>query len=69
MHFTAITAILVHTVLYEGTTFYQQYRASLANIGGDIHAKLMAQYNEVPSYWYKLTLMRLFSIQAVCLNV
>ncbi|CAF0901657.1 unnamed protein product [Adineta ricciae] len=65
VHFTAITAILVHTLLYEGTTLYQQYRASLTNIGGDIHAKLMTQYNEVPSYWYTILFLATFVVSAI----
>ncbi|UJR28088.1 hypothetical protein I4U23_009344 [Adineta vaga] len=65
IQFVAISAILVHTLLYDGKTFYQQYQSSLMNVGNDIHAKLMAQYREVPSWWYTILFILTFIISAL----
>ncbi len=50
--FAALTAVLVHTLLYEGKRIYQEFQSSLEHVADDIHAKLMTQYSEVPSWWY-----------------
>jgi hypothetical protein len=35
-----------------GKRIYKQFHSSLIDTGEDIHAKLMMQYPEVPSWWY-----------------
>ena len=44
--------IYYSNVFLLGKRIYQQFQSSLENIGTDIHAKLMTQYSEVPSWWY-----------------
>jgi hypothetical protein len=48
-----------------GKRIYKQFRSSLVNIGGDIHAKLMIQYAEVPWWWYMTIFIITFSIAAI----
>ena len=49
--FAAIAAVIVHTVLYSGKTIIKQFRSSLKDHDGDVHAKLMSQYQEAPEWW------------------
>ncbi len=35
-----------------GKTIVKQFRSSLKDNTGDIHAKLMSQYDEAPEWWY-----------------
>lgn len=55
--FAAIAAVIVHTILYQGKSIIKQFRSSLKDQTGDIHAKLMSQYKEAPEWWYVLMLI------------
>jgi hypothetical protein len=66
--FAAIAAVIVHTILYQGMnqflsknmnghfligkTIVKQFRSSLKDNTGDVHAKLMSNYKEAPEWWY-----------------
>ena len=64
--FAAIAAVIVHTILYQGKdrmnfinlsffilgkSIIKQFRSSLKDDTGDIHAKLMSNYKEAPEWW------------------
>jgi hypothetical protein len=51
--FASITALVVHSFLYNGKTIWIQSRRSLRD-QPDIHAHLMSVYKEVPNWWYLL---------------
>jgi hypothetical protein len=51
LSFASITAVLMHTLLYNGRQILIQSRRSLAD-QPDIHARLMSVYKEVPDWWY-----------------
>jgi hypothetical protein len=36
----------------KGKTIVKQFRSSLKDDTGDIHAKLMSRYREAPEWWY-----------------
>jgi hypothetical protein len=39
-------------ILFIGKTIVKQFRSSLKDNAGDIHAKLMSNYKEAPEWWY-----------------
>lgn len=51
LSFAAITATIVHTLLYFRHQIWIQSRRSL-NEQEDIHARLMSRYKQVPTWWY-----------------
>jgi hypothetical protein len=51
LSFASITAILMHTLLYNSKQILTQSRRSLSD-QPDIHARLMSVYKEVPDWWY-----------------
>lgn len=51
LSFAALTAAIVHTVLFNGKEIWYRYKAS-RNQEPDIHMKLMAKYKEAPEWWY-----------------
>jgi hypothetical protein len=69
--FAAISAVIVHTILYHGKLtilnetkcylFYKgkkiikQFRSSLKDDATDTHAILMSHYREAPEWWYVYT--------------
>ncbi|CAF1254949.1 unnamed protein product [Adineta ricciae] len=63
--FAAIAAVIVHTVLYEGKTIVKQFRSSLKDNAGDIHAKLMSRYKEAPEWWYTILFLLAFVLAAI----
>ncbi|CAO1627663.1 unnamed protein product [Parajaminaea phylloscopi] len=56
LSFASMTATLVHIGLYSGKDIWRQFRRSLHD-EPDIHARLMAKYREVPSWWYAATFL------------
>jgi OPT family oligopeptide transporter len=54
LSFASITALIVHTFLYNCKTIWIQSRCSLQE-QPDIHARLMSVYKEIPNWWYMLT--------------
>ncbi|RDW87636.1 hypothetical protein BP5796_03330 [Coleophoma crateriformis] len=51
LSFAAVTAIVVHTYLYNGTEIWAKFKNSRHG-GEDIHKRLMRSYKEVPDWWY-----------------
>ncbi|OGE57991.1 hypothetical protein PENARI_c001G09463 [Penicillium arizonense] len=51
LSFAAVTAIVVHTYLYNGTEIWARLKNSQHG-GEDIHRRLMRAYKEVPEWWY-----------------
>lgn len=49
--FTLSTCLVVHTVLYHGRSLLNSFKRIKVE-KDDIHAKLMRNYPEVPSWWY-----------------
>ncbi|PRP85852.1 hypothetical protein PROFUN_06126 [Planoprotostelium fungivorum] len=58
--FAALSAVLVYTVLHEGPRIIKQFRSSLGETQGDIHAKLMSAYPEAPEWWYTIVFVTSF---------
>jgi OPT family small oligopeptide transporter len=54
--FAALSAIIVHTILYHGREIMTRLRDTYAG-KEDVHARLMRNYNEVPDWWYILVLL------------
>jgi len=68
MSFAAITAILVHTVLYFRRQIWLQVWRSLSE-QPDVHARLMARYKRVPEWWYLSILAIVFAMSAITVEV
>ncbi|KAI5253070.1 OPT superfamily oligopeptide transporter [Aureobasidium subglaciale] len=51
LSFAAVTAIVVHTYLYNGAEIWAKFKNSRHG-GEDIHKRLMRPYKEVPDWWY-----------------
>ncbi|TVY43677.1 Glutathione transporter [Lachnellula subtilissima] len=51
LSFAAVTAMVVHTYLYNGSEIWARFKNS-RNGGEDIHKRLMNKYKEVPDWWY-----------------
>ncbi|CAF0925135.1 unnamed protein product, partial [Didymodactylos carnosus] len=66
--FAAITAVIVHTILYHGPQIIKQFKTSLSD-QSDIHAKLMARYPEAPEWWYSILFVVSFIIAAIVCHV
>ncbi|KAB8231711.1 OPT oligopeptide transporter protein-domain-containing protein [Aspergillus alliaceus] len=49
--FAAVTAVILHTYLYNGSEIWAKFRNSRAG-GEDIHRRLMHAYKDVPDWWY-----------------
>lgn len=50
LSFAAVTAIVVHTYLYNGSEIWAKFK-NAKHGGEDIHKRLMSSYKEVPD-WY-----------------
>lgn len=64
LSFAAITATIMHTLLYFRHQIWIQSRRSL-NEQEDIHARLMSRYKQVPTWWYCCVFSKL--VMPVCL--
>lgn len=51
LSFAAVTAMVVHTYLYNGSEIWAKFKNSRHG-GEDIHRRLMHAYPEVPDWWY-----------------
>lgn len=63
--FASLTALVVHCYLFYGSDIVRQWKASRkesSRATGDVHVRLMRQYEEVPTLWY-------ITIFLVCLVV
>ncbi|CAF1104906.1 unnamed protein product [Rotaria magnacalcarata] len=51
--FASITAVFVHALLFHGIDIWQQFRTkTLANMGNDMHARMISLYKTVPDWCY-----------------
>ena len=62
------TAMLVHTALWHGPRLWRGIRQHQTE-APDIHAKLMREYEPVPSWWYSGVFLVLFALSIVCVQV
>ncbi|KAJ6140509.1 hypothetical protein N7470_010305 [Penicillium chermesinum] len=51
LSFAALTAVLVHVVLYHRTEIWRRFREA-RNQESDIHLMMMKKYREAPEWWY-----------------
>lgn len=51
LSFAALTAAIVHTVLFNGAEVWYRFKAA-RNQEPDVHMKLMKKYSEAPDWWY-----------------
>lgn len=51
LSFAALTASIVHTVLFNGSEVWYRFRTA-KNQEPDIHMKMMKKYAEAPDWWY-----------------
>ncbi|CAG8215240.1 unnamed protein product [Penicillium olsonii] len=51
LSFAAVTAIVVHTYLYNGSEIWARFK-NAQHGGEDVHRRLMRSYKEVPDWWY-----------------
>lgn len=51
LSFAAVTAIIFHTYLYNGSEIWAKFK-NARHGGEDIHKRLMNAYPEVPDWWY-----------------
>ncbi|PSS14862.1 hypothetical protein M430DRAFT_67507 [Amorphotheca resinae ATCC 22711] len=59
--FATISAVIVHTVLYNGREIWE--RAKLArNQDADVHLKMMRKYPDSPDWWYAVLYIVLFAL-------
>ncbi|KAJ6490473.1 OPT oligopeptide transporter [Mycena vulgaris] len=56
LNFAAITGIIFHTYLYNGTEIWAKLRNSREG-GEDIHKRLMNKYKDVPDWWYGIVVL------------
>ncbi|XP_058224116.1 oligopeptide transporter 7-like [Rhododendron vialii] len=55
--FAALTATIVHVLLFHGREIWEQSRSSFKEKKMDIHTRLMRRYKEVPEWWFWLILV------------
>ncbi|KAH7107250.1 OPT oligopeptide transporter [Auriculariales sp. MPI-PUGE-AT-0066] len=67
LSFAAITATIVHTILYYRRQIITQARRSLKD-QPDIHARLMSRYTSVPHWWYTAIFLTMFVFGIVCIQ-
>lgn len=51
--------------LCQGKDIIKQFRTSLKDNTGDIHAKLMSHYKEAPEWWYTILFVIAFALAAI----
>ncbi|KAJ5329424.1 hypothetical protein N7452_009814 [Penicillium brevicompactum] len=51
LSFAAVTAVVVHTYLYNGSEIWARFK-NVKHGGEDVHRRLMRVYDEVPDWWY-----------------
>lgn len=56
LSFAALTAAIVHTILFNGKEIWYRFRAA-RDQEPDIHMQAMKQYRECPDWWYGVLLI------------
>ncbi|KAH9621725.1 hypothetical protein KSS87_000587, partial [Heliosperma pusillum] len=62
--FAAIAATITHVALFYGREMYERFRESYKG-KEDIHAKLMKNYKDIPSWWFYLLLLATTAVSLV----
>ncbi|KAH7864571.1 hypothetical protein Vadar_031133 [Vaccinium darrowii] len=55
--FAALTATIVHVLLFHGREIWEQSKSSFKDKKMDIHTRLMSKYKQVPEWWFWLILV------------
>ncbi|XAR70127.1 hypothetical protein NMG60_11026890 [Bertholletia excelsa] len=55
--FAALTATVVHVLLFHGREIWEQSKSSFQEKTMDIHTKLMRRYKQAPEWWFWLILV------------
>lgn len=55
LSFAALTAALVHTMLFHGKEIWYRFKTA-RNQEPDVHLKMMKKYNDAPDWWYAILL-------------
>ncbi|KAL1556393.1 OPT superfamily [Salvia divinorum] len=50
--FAALSATVVHVILFHGREIWEQSKSSFNEKEKDIHTKLMSKYRQVPEWWF-----------------
>ncbi|KAL8053325.1 hypothetical protein ABFX02_05G063500 [Erythranthe guttata] len=50
--FAALSATIMHVLLFHGREIWEQSRSSFSEKKMDIHTKLMSKYRQVPEWWF-----------------
>ncbi|MCD7456922.1 OPT super [Datura stramonium] len=50
--FAALTATVMHVLLFHGREIWEQSKSSFKDKKMDIHTRLMSKYNQVPEWWF-----------------
>jgi hypothetical protein len=61
LSFAVVTAIVVHTYLYNGAEIWAKLKTSRHG-GEDIHKRLMNHYKDVPDWWYGILTVVVLSL-------
>ncbi|KAG5251093.1 oligopeptide transporter [Salix suchowensis] len=65
--FAAIMSTLTHVLVFNGKEIWQQFRASYKG-KMDVHTRLMKRYEDIPGWWFHLTLVLSFLLSlALCI--
>lgn len=62
--FATISAIIVHTALYNGREVWERAKLS-RNQDADIHLKMMRKYRDSPDWWYYAMFLILLALSLV----
>ncbi|KAJ7006995.1 oligopeptide transporter 2 [Populus alba x Populus x berolinensis] len=62
--FAAIMSTLTHVLVFNGKEIWQQFRASYKG-KMDVHTRLMKRYEDIPGWWFHLTLVLSFLLSLV----
>ncbi|TFK87105.1 OPT oligopeptide transporter [Polyporus arcularius HHB13444] len=68
LSFAAITATIMHTMLYFRKQIWIQSRRSLSE-QPDVHARLMSRYPQVPEWWYSIIFVTMFAFAVISIEV
>ena len=68
LSFASVCATLSHALFYFRKQIWVQSKRSLSEMP-DIHARLMAKYQEVPDWWYGAIFLSNFVLAIICIEV
>ncbi|PAV19981.1 OPT oligopeptide transporter [Pyrrhoderma noxium] len=68
LSFASITATIMHTILYTHKSLISRVKGGIGE-RPDIHARLMANYRQVPDYWYAAIFLSMFAFGVVSVEV